>query len=129
MAYDVNVNRSIDSIPLGVEVRGAFYDEFIFRIRVGNGYYGARLGYRYQDKYVYFVNNGIYNTESASDRALFREAVYAWQLKTEEEKKEWRDLSFLYDNIPGYNLFIRYYIKSHIGSKYGLCKYGLVKYG
>jgi len=104
-------NRLYEGIPVGIRVRRSIAKRFIFRVRRGNGYYGSVAGFIYQDKMSYFVPPSTSNTKGEAARQAFASAVYNWRsVLTEEEKIEWNRKGQIYDNIPGYNLYIREYI-------------------
>jgi len=109
-----NSKRSIAGIPLGVWVRRQFAKTYIFRVRRGNGAYGAIAGHRYQDKYAYVVPSSINNVESAPVRALYATALSNWKnVLTEEQKTTYNKRASKGMHMSGYNLYIREYINSN----------------
>ena len=63
-------NRKYSGALLGGWIRGTIKGNGIststkiFRVRRGNGSYGAAAGKKYQDKYDYFIPDSINNSES-----------------------------------------------------------------
>jgi len=101
-------NRYYQGIPIGLAVRGSIADTRTFRVRRGNGVYGAKLGKRYQDQYAYFIPSSINNVQSASRRTLFASAVYAWKnTLTSAEKIPYDKRASKGLHMSGYNLYIR----------------------
>lgn len=100
-------------IILGFTVRKSLNKTVTFRVRYGNGYYGAVLGQRYQDKYDYFVPTSINNTESAYVRTAFSAAVYNWKnTLSAAEKAEYNKRASRGLGMSGYNLYISEYVKA-----------------
>lgn len=94
--------------PLGVMVRGTLCDEFIYRIRPGNNYFGSIEGRLYQDKYAYFVPSSINNPESEPYRVQFKATIKYWQtVLSLEEQEEYNQRANIIRGLSGYNLFIR----------------------
>jgi hypothetical protein len=103
--------QSISGVVLGEGIRKRFATSFIFRLRVGNGYYGAALGKLYQDKYSYFVPTSITNTEGQPARNLLADAVSNWQsVLSDEQKSDYNARAMNGLSMSGYNLYIREYI-------------------
>lgn len=106
--FKKTVNRKYKGIPVGFRVRRDIGRDKIFRIRRGNGYFGAEIGDIIQDKYLYFVPSSINNPQSAQSRLDFAAAVAAWQTKTPAEKNALDATAASRRlNMSGYNLFIR----------------------
>jgi len=107
-------NREFEGIPAGLAVRGSIGDEYIYRIRPGNGYYNAVLGQVYQDKYPYFVPSSINNAQGAAARSAFATAVGLWKALSPAEKKALNvRAQKAHLCMSGYNLYIREYVRSH----------------
>lgn len=103
-----NSKRSIDGIPLGMWVRKQIGKAFIFRVRMGNGSYGAIAGHRYQDKYTYVVPGSINNPEGEPSRANFRAAVDYWKnVLTTSQKEAYNKRASRIKGKIGYNLFLK----------------------
>lgn len=110
------------TVPLGTAVQrtigrlaGDTSQAVIFRLRRGNGSYGAAAGKEYQDKYKYFVPSSINNAEGQHARDVFIAAVAAWQALNPAEKAAWRTLrARLGLKMSGYNLCIRKYMKANL---------------
>jgi hypothetical protein len=108
MALD---KQSIAGVVLGEGVQKRFGTSYIFRLRAGNGYFGAALGVIYQDKYSYFVPSSITNTEGQAARDLLAAAVGNWQsVLSDEEKANFNARALNGLQMSGYNLYIREYI-------------------
>jgi hypothetical protein len=124
-----NFKTTIHRIPLGMEVRGRFRlkdyqvrrstgddisQALIFRVRPGNGYMGAKVGERYQDKYRYFVPASINNVQGAAARAALAQAVYNWRFVLDPvTKKEYHAAAARKQHMSGYNLYVGAYVKAH----------------
>lgn len=109
-----NFKNSIHRVPLGFAVRRQIRKEIIFRVRRGNGYFGALLGERYQDKYRYFIPASINNPEGASARVALAQAVYNWKnVLDEETKEEYNRAAQRGLKMSGYNLYVRQYVKAN----------------
>jgi hypothetical protein len=109
-----NRKKTIQNVELGFSVRRSLRKEVTFRVRPGNGYYGAIAGVRYQDKYKYFVPSSINNAAGQPARVAFAQAVYAWKNSlTNEEKSEYNRRAGIKRHLSGYNLFIREYVKAN----------------
>lgn len=107
--------RSLGNIPLGLRVRRQIGKQVIFRVRRGNGYYGAVAGMEYQDKYKYFVPDSINNSESDGVRSLLSQAVSNWKIiLTDEQKKDYNTRAKRFKYMSGFNLYIREYIKANL---------------
>jgi len=102
-----------NKLVLGFGVRKQLAQTTIFRIRRGNGVYGAVLGRRYQDQYAYVVPSSINNTEGQPARNTLTAAVAAWQALTEAQKDLWRSKERRIKGTSGYALFIRQYFKDN----------------
>jgi len=114
-ARRIDYKRSYLGVPLGLGVRKQLGRKIIFRIRRGNGYFGSKLGVRYQDKYRYVVPSSINNPQGQTARDKLKQAVYNWKnVLTEEEKKRYNERATKNYNMSGYNLYIREYIKGEV---------------
>jgi len=85
----------------------------IYRMRHGNGHYGAKLHKLYQDKYDYFVPSTITHPNGDAARTCFTNAIAAWQTLPDADKKRFNDWAAKIRNLSGFNLFIRHYIKEN----------------
>ena len=120
-----NQKNSIRRIPLGFHVRKVFRvsnwrgvkdttQALIFRMRRGNGYFGARAGTLYQDKMKYYVPPSINNAKGQAARDAFATAVSNWQtVLTEEQKERYNHRAARGLHMSGYNLYIREYVKAN----------------
>lgn len=107
-------NREYDGIPVGLAVRGSINNEYTYRVRPGNGYYDAKLGKVYQDKYTYFVPSSINNPEGQGARDALTAAVANWQGFSDAQKKVYNDrVSKRGLCMSGYNLYIKEYVRVH----------------
>jgi hypothetical protein len=105
-------NLEYDGIPLGHQIRGTINNEFIYRVRRGNGYASSIEGVYYQDKYPYFVPASINNSESDHVRTAFSTAVSEWQTTlTDTQKQAYRERANKGLKMSGYNLYISERIK------------------
>lgn len=112
--YDPNPNRCYAGIPLGIQVQKQLGKEVIYRLRHGNGFFGAQIGITYQDKYDYFVPSSITNAEGQHSRDVFSAAIAAWQALPEEIKDLWRAKERYSLPRIGYNLFVSDYMKRNL---------------
>ncbi len=118
-----NFKNSIHRVPLGFAVRRTIRisnwlttkdtsKAITFRVRPGNGYYGAQIGERYQDKYRYFVPSSINNPEGERARIALKEAVSNWKTVLDEPtKKEYHRRAVKIGHLSGYNLYVKEYIQ------------------
>ena len=103
-----NTKRMYDGVFIGYGIRGTIGKTKTYRVRRGNGFFGANLGEEYQDKFNYTVPGSINNPESDPYRAVLRAAVQHWQYAlTGAEKKEYNRRASHGLRMSGYNLFIR----------------------
>ncbi len=110
-------NSLYDGLPVGIRVRGHIKKEVIFRVRVGNGYFGTVAGKLYQDRYPYFVPSSIDNPEGQPARDAFSQAINEWRnVLTEEEKNVYRERAKTIDHMFGYHLYLSERIKEILGS-------------
>lgn len=125
-----NYKDSIHRVSLGTEVRGRFRlkdyqvkhstgadasKALIFRVRPGNGYFGAIIGERYQDKYRYFVPSSINNTEGEPARIALTNAVYNWKnVLDAATKAEYHKAAIKQGRSSGYHLYVGNYIKANV---------------
>jgi len=115
MGWQPNTKRSYGGIELGARIRKQLAKTYIFRVRRGNGYFGANLGEEYQDKYSYVVPTSITNTEGQTARDLLSSAVVNWQSTLgSDEKAEYNQRALEIGKLSGYNLYIREYIHANI---------------
>lgn len=109
------INRSINGIPLGVNVRKQFNKQFIFRTRRGHGYHGSVEGRIYHDKMTYFVPGSINNVQGEPYRRQWIAAVHKWKYDlTAEQKREYDIRASKGLRMSGYNLFMRKAMKGEI---------------
>jgi hypothetical protein len=109
-----NFKNSIHRVPLGFAIRRQIRKEIIFRVRPGNGYFGALLGERYQDKYRYFVPSSINNAQGAASRTALAQAVYNWKnVLDEATKAEYNRAAGKKRFLSGYNLYVGSYVKAN----------------
>lgn len=95
-------------------MRGSINNEFIYRVRPGNGHYSSIEGEVYQDKYTYFVPGSINNPEGADARTALAAAVLNWQGLPLATKKVYNTRARKNGNVmSGYNLYIKEYIEVH----------------
>ena len=108
-------NREYNGIPIGLAVRGSINNEYIYRVRKGNGFYDAELGKTYQDKYIYFVPGSINNIQSEPYRRQWIAAVHKWRYGlTAAQKAEYNLKANRGMHMSGYNLFMRLAMKGEI---------------
>jgi len=107
-------NRIYSGIIVGIAVRGSIADSRIFRVRPGNGYFGAKAGKHYQDQYAFFVPSSINNIEGQPARDALKAGVLAWQALTTAQKKVYKHRASARGlRMAGYHLYMREYIKGH----------------
>lgn len=107
--------RQYKGVLVGAGIRKSIGQDKTYRMRRGNGFYGAILGEIYQDKYSYFVPGSINNPESAPYRAQWIAAVLHWQqVLTAAEKVEYQRKASRGLRMSGYNLFMREAMKGKI---------------
>jgi len=121
-----NQKNSIHRVPLGMRVRKTIRSTnwrgtkvtdktLIFRVRRGNGYFGAQAGVVYQDKYKYFVPSSINNAPGEPYRRQFLAAVEKWQFDlTADQKAAYNKKATTGFRMSGYNLFIRNAMKGRV---------------
>jgi len=103
-----NTKRMYGGVFIGYGIRGSIADDKTFRVRRGNGVYGAIDGEIYQDKYNYFVPTSINNTQSEPYRRQWIAAVHKWIYDlTAEQKNSYQRRASHGLQMSGYNLFIR----------------------
>jgi len=103
-----NTKRMYDGVFIGYGIRGSIADDKTFRMRRGNGVYGAIDGEVYQDKYDYFVPTSINNTQSEPYRRQWIAAVHKWIYDlTAEQKNSYQRRASHGLQMSGYNLFMR----------------------
>lgn len=106
--------RNYSGIPVGIAIRGSIKNEVIFRVRPGNGHFGALSGQVYQDQYTYFVPTSITNAQGQAARDALTQAVANWQGFSAEQKKAYDDeASRLGLRMKGYHLYMREYIRAN----------------
>lgn len=107
--------RQYKNVLVGAGIRGTIDNDKTYRIRRGNGHYGAIDGEIYQDKYDYFVPGSINNVEGAPYRAQWIAAVLHWQqVLTADEKAAYQRRASHGLQMSGYNLFMREAMKGLI---------------
>ena len=107
-------NREYDNIPAGLAVRGSINNEYIFRVRPGNGQGGSLAGKVYQDKYAYFVPSSINNPEGQTARDALIAAVTNWQGFTPTQKTAYNDRAARRGlKMSGYNLYVKEYVRAN----------------
>jgi hypothetical protein len=110
-----NWKRSYANIPLGIRVRRQLAKKVIFRVRKGNGLYGAKRGIEYQEKYRYFVPSSINNPQGQPARNALAAAVLNWKtILTNAEKQAYNKRAGKGLHMSGFNLYIREYIQANI---------------
>jgi len=103
-----NTKRMYGGVFIGAGIRKSIGKTTTYRIRRGNGFYGAIDGEIYQDKYDYFVPTSINNTQSAPYRAQWIAAVHKWIYDlTAAQKTEYQRRASHGLEMSGYNLFMR----------------------
>lgn len=103
-----NTKRMYGGVFIGYGIRGSINDDKTFRVRRGNGAYGAIDGEIYQDKYDYFVPTSINNTQSEPYRRQWIAAVHKWIYDlTAEQKNSYQRRASHGLQMSGYNLFMR----------------------
>lgn len=108
-------NRTYDGIIIGIAIRGSIADSRIFRVRRGNGHWGALLGTRYQDQYDYFIPSSINNVQSEPYRRQLIAAVHKWRYDlTATQKEAYNKRAHKGLRMSGYNLFMRKAMKGLI---------------
>jgi len=108
MAYE---RQTYKDVFIGYGIRRSLGGDTTFRVRRGNGHYGAILGHIYQDKFTLVIPSSINNPEGEPYRTLLRNAVAYWKnTLSAAEKKEYDRRATHGLRMSGYNLFIREYI-------------------
>ena len=106
---------------LSQEARGKIAERLVFSLRSSGQQ--ARFQIKQKDVITEF---------RTTQRAYYLAAVAAWNILSNLEKQEWRDLAFS-KHYTGYNLFIKVYIDNIIsaGGKatFGVAIYGNTLYG
>lgn len=107
-----NTKRTYDGALIGCGIQKTIGNTTTYRLRRGNGQYGAELGVLYQDKFNRVVPSSINNVEGEPYRILLAAAVDHWQkILNPTEKKNYNRLAGHYQHLSGYNLFVRQVIK------------------
>lgn len=100
---------------IGSGVQGTIADTTTYRLRRGNGQWGAELGRLYQDKFSRVVPSSINNVNGEPYRAMLRAAVFHWQENVSPaEKAGYNRLAAKIQHLSGYNLFLSRAIKGEI---------------
>lgn len=100
--------------PLGLAVHRSINKEYTYRVRPGNGYYGAILGEVYQDRYTYFVPTSITDAAGDAARAAYAQAVANWQGFSDAQKKVYNNYVKEQNlRMSGYNYYLGLYIKAN----------------
>ena len=107
--------RMYEGVFIGAGIRRDIGQSRIYRIRRGNGLYGAELGEVYQDNYTYFVPSSITHANGNTSRTCFTNAVATWHTLSDSEKDHYDHLAmFSGKPLSGFNLFIsRYMVKNY----------------
>ena len=108
-----NTKRMYGGVFIGYGIRRQIGKTTIFRIRRGNGVYGAIDGEIYQDKYDYFVPASITDAAGDASRTCFTAAIAAWQALSIAEKIALDQQAQKIRYLSGYNLFIRRYMEQN----------------
>ena len=111
--------KMFGNIPLGMEVRrtigkktGDISQAVTYRVRRGNGSWGAVSGKKYQDKYKYTAAMAAIDNTPAPNKTKFASAVAYWQnTLSDEAKKRYHKRATKRLCMSGYNLFIREVMK------------------
>ncbi len=98
---------------IGCGVQRTIGRNITYRLRRGNGYWGAELGVLYQDKFDRVVPSSIEHPNGDASRACFTAAVSAWQGLSAAAKKWHNNLAGHIQHLSGYNLFIRRYMQEN----------------
>jgi len=103
-----NTKRMYDGVFIGAGIRRTIGKTTTYRIRRGNGYYGANLGEEYQDKFNYTVPLSINNPQSEPYRRQWIAAVHKWRYDlSDADKTEYQRRASHGLQMSGYNLFMR----------------------
>lgn len=94
-------NATIDDIPIGVEVRGSFNKETVFRVVRGR-----------QDRMDYYTPTNPRTPAQQSQRALFRQAIRSWQALSDEEQGQW-NAAAKGTRRRGFDLYMSTYLTTH----------------
>lgn len=108
-----NSKQMFGSGYIGIGVQGTIADTTTYRLRRGNGMYGANLGELYQDKFARVVPSSINHPNGDSSRLCFAAAVLSWQGLSEGAKKVFNRLAGHVQHLSGYNLFIKEYMDNN----------------
>ena len=93
---------------IGKGIHGTIAKNKTYKVNRGNGYYGTKVGVRYQKKFNYVVPSSINNPESEPYRVHLKAAVLKWQNGlTDAEKKEYNRRATRRYRMGGYHLFMR----------------------
>lgn len=88
--------------------------------------YQGRKGFRHTHKKA--TPRNPRTTAQVADRVAFAGAVSTWQGLTDTEKQAYNDLGTKYNNIPGFNVFIKLNKGNTIyWTKFGESKFGATK--
>lgn len=108
-------NRIYEGIPIGVAARKSIKKERIFRVRPGNGAYGAVLGEVYQDQYAYVLPTGYATANVGPARNAFIIAVSNWQGFTPTQKEVYNHRAESQNlHMSGFNLYIGEYVRATV---------------
>jgi len=92
---------------IGYGVRRSLGADTTYRVRRGNGHYGAILGHRYQDKFALVIPTSINNPEGEPYRVLLAAAVNYWKkILSPAEKARYNRLAGHRQHLSGYNIFV-----------------------
>ncbi len=106
--------KCIGRIPLGMAVRGSWGKNRTFRVRRGNGYYGAIEGKLYQDRFRYVVPSSINNANGQPARDAMIQANYNWyNVLTQAQRDNYNRIAKNGLSMSGRNKYIGEYIKQN----------------
>jgi len=110
-----NTKRTYGTALIGCGVQRTIAKTTAYRLRRGNGQYGAKKGELYQDKFTRVVPSSINNPQGEPYRGLLTNAVGYWKnTLSAAEKKEYNRLAGHIQHLSGYNLFVGRVIKGEI---------------
>jgi len=83
-------------IITGARVRGSIAKNSTFRVRRGNGYYGAKTTVVYQDHYRYFRNIGAPGSNLESWQTIFKQVMQEVAELTDEQRAPYKAMELSY---------------------------------
>lgn len=98
---------------IGSGVQRTIGQQTTYRLRRGNGQYGAELGVLYQDKFSRVVPSSINHPNGDTSRACFAAAILAWQSLSNAAKNVFNRLAGHIQHLSGYNLYVRRYMQEN----------------